>query len=67
MSDAYSIPITSIKGVTGNPLAAAGPLQVAASALRFVPADSSRLRTMKYADPDVISILFRARAQDDPK
>lgn len=30
---AYSIPITSIKGVTGNPLAAAGPFQVAASAL----------------------------------
>jgi len=27
------VPITSIKGVTGNPLAAAGPLQLAASAL----------------------------------
>src|SRR5205085_9848090 len=30
---AYSIPISSIKGVTGNPLAAGGPLQVAACAL----------------------------------
>ena len=30
---AYSIPVTSIKGVTGNALAAGGPFQVAASAL----------------------------------
>jgi 3-oxoacyl-[acyl-carrier-protein] synthase II len=30
---AYSIPISSIKGVTGNPLAAGGPFQVAACAL----------------------------------
>jgi len=30
---AYSIPISSIKGVTGNPLAAGGPLQIAACAL----------------------------------
>jgi len=30
---AYRIPISSIKGVTGNPLAAAGPLQLAASGL----------------------------------
>lgn len=29
--DALSIPISSIKGVTGNPLAAAGPLQMIAS------------------------------------
>ena len=32
---AYSIPISSIKGVTGNPLAAGGPLQLAACALSF--------------------------------
>ena len=32
---AYSIPISSIKGVTGNPLAAAGPFQIAACALSF--------------------------------
>lgn len=32
---AYSIPINSIKGVTGNPLSAGGPLQLAACALTF--------------------------------
>jgi 3-oxoacyl-[acyl-carrier-protein] synthase II len=32
---AYLIPISSIKGVTGNPLAAGGPLQLAACALSF--------------------------------
>jgi len=32
---AYSIPISSIKGVTGNPLSAGGPLQIAACALSF--------------------------------
>src|SRR5437764_10077558 len=32
---AYSIPISSIKGVTGHPLAAGGPLQLAACALSF--------------------------------
>ena len=30
---AYEIPISSIKGVTGNPLAAGGPLQLATCAL----------------------------------
>ena len=32
---AYSIPVTSIKGVTGNPLAAGGPFQLVACALSF--------------------------------
>ena len=32
---AYSIPISSIKGVTGNPLSAGGPLQIATCALSF--------------------------------
>jgi 3-oxoacyl-[acyl-carrier-protein] synthase II len=32
-SHAHAIPINSIKGVTGNPLAAGGPFQVAACAL----------------------------------
>ena len=32
---AYSVPVSSIKGVTGNPLAAGGPFQVAACALSF--------------------------------
>lgn len=30
---AYSVPVSSIKGVTGNPLAAGGPFQIAACAL----------------------------------
>jgi 3-oxoacyl-[acyl-carrier-protein] synthase II len=30
---AYSLPVSSIKGVTGNPLAAGGPFQVAACGL----------------------------------
>jgi 3-oxoacyl-[acyl-carrier-protein] synthase II len=32
---AYFVPVSSIKGVTGNPLAAGGPFQVAACALAF--------------------------------
>jgi 3-oxoacyl-[acyl-carrier-protein] synthase II len=32
---AQTVPISSIKGVTGNPLAAAGPLQLIASGLCF--------------------------------
>jgi 3-oxoacyl-[acyl-carrier-protein] synthase II len=32
---AYDIPVSSIKGVTGNPLAAGGPMQIAACALSF--------------------------------
>ena len=32
---AYSVPVSSIKGVTGNPLAAGGPFQIAACALTF--------------------------------
>ena len=32
---AYAIPISSIKGVTGNPLAAAGPFQIVSCALSF--------------------------------
>lgn len=32
-SHAYNMPINSIKGVTGNPLAAAGPMQIASCAL----------------------------------
>lgn len=32
---AYSIPVSSIKGVTGNPLSAAGPMQLIACGLTF--------------------------------
>ncbi|MDQ2867479.1 MAG: beta-ketoacyl-[acyl-carrier-protein] synthase family protein [Verrucomicrobiota bacterium] len=32
---AYAIPVSSVKGVTGNPLSAGGPFQIAACALSF--------------------------------
>jgi 3-oxoacyl-(acyl-carrier-protein) synthase len=47
---AYSIPISSIKGVTGNPLAAGGPLQIAACALSF--RDQVIPPTANYETPD---------------
>lgn len=47
---AYSIPISSIKGVTGNPLAAGGPFQIAASALSF--RDQIIVPTANYEVPD---------------
>jgi 3-oxoacyl-[acyl-carrier-protein] synthase II len=47
---AYQIPVSSIKGVTGNPLAAAGPLQIAATVMamneNIIPP------TANYHDPD---------------
>ncbi len=47
---AYSIPVSSIKGVTGNPLAAAGPFQVAACALTV--RDQLIPPTANYEIPD---------------
>lgn len=32
---AYNLPVSSIKGVTGNPLAAAGPMQITACSMAF--------------------------------
>ncbi len=47
---ADTVPVSSIKGVTGNPLSAAGPLELAACALMFqngvIPP------TANYTDPD---------------
>jgi 3-oxoacyl-[acyl-carrier-protein] synthase II len=60
---AYSIPISSIKGVTGNPLAAAGPLQIAACALgirdQMIPPTANH----EIADPacDLDVVPCRAR------
>jgi 3-oxoacyl-[acyl-carrier-protein] synthase II len=45
-----SIPVSSIKGVTGNPLAAAGPFQVAACALTI--RDQVIAPTANYENPD---------------
>jgi 3-oxoacyl-[acyl-carrier-protein] synthase II len=49
---AYSIPISSIKGVTGNPLAAGGPFQIAACALSFRDQIIAPTANYKTADPD---------------
>ena len=48
---AYSIPISSIKGVTGNPLAAGGPLQIAACALSFRDQMIAPTANYEVADP----------------
>jgi len=49
---AYSIPISSIKGVTGNPLAAGGPLQVAACALSLRDQIIPPTANYELPDPD---------------
>ena len=47
---AYDVPVSSIKGVTGNPLAAGGPFQVASCAL--VIRDQIIVPTANYETPD---------------
>jgi 3-oxoacyl-[acyl-carrier-protein] synthase II len=54
-NQAYSIPITSIKGVTGNPMAAAGPFQLAACALTI--RDDVIPATANYKVPDPLCDL----------
>lgn len=49
---AYSIPISSIKGVTGNPLAAGGPFQIAACALSFRDQLIAPTANYEFADPE---------------
>ena len=48
---AYSIPVSSIKGVTGNPLAAGGPMQIAACALSFRDQRIAPTTNCDVADP----------------
>jgi len=47
---AYRIPVSSIKGVTGNPLAAAGPMELIACALAM--RDDRLPPTANYTTPD---------------
>jgi len=47
---AYRVPVSSVKGVTGNPLAAAGPFQLAACALAL--RDGIVPPTANYETPD---------------
>ena len=49
---AYRVPVFSIKGVTGNPLAAAGPLQVIASLLAMRRATIPPTANYEHPDPD---------------
>jgi 3-oxoacyl-[acyl-carrier-protein] synthase II len=60
---AYSIPTSSIKGVTGNPLAAAGPLQLAACALSFRDQIIAPTTNCELQDPecDLDFVPLRAR------
>jgi 3-oxoacyl-(acyl-carrier-protein) synthase len=49
---AYRIPVFSIKGVTGNPLAATGPLEVIAAGLALREATVPPTANYQYPDPD---------------
>jgi 3-oxoacyl-[acyl-carrier-protein] synthase II len=49
---AYTVPVSSIKGVTGNPLAAGGPFQVAACALAFRDQIAPPTANYEVSDPD---------------
>ena len=49
---AYAVPVSSIKGVTGNPLAAAGPLQIAACALSLRDQLIPPTANYEIADPE---------------
>src|SRR5213082_3407054 len=49
---AYSIPVNSIKGVTGNPLAAGGPLQIAACGLSFRDQVIAPTANLDLPDPE---------------
>lgn len=50
--DAQNIPVTSIKGVTGNPLAAAGLLQLAAACMSIHEQVIPRIANYETPDPD---------------
>ena len=49
---AYHVPVTSIKGVTGNPLGAAGPFQLVASALSFRDQTIPPTANYEFEDPE---------------
>jgi len=49
---AYHFPVSSIKGVTGNPLAAAGPLQIAACAMGMRDGCVPPTANYEYPDPE---------------
>lgn len=62
---AYSTPISSIKGVTGNPLSAAGPMQVIACGLAIRNNIIPPTANLQFADPrcdlDYVPLKSRKR------
>jgi len=60
---AYSIPISSIKGVTGNPLSAAGPLQVITCGMMFRHNIIPQTANYEVPDPrcDLDYVPYRSR------
>src|SRR5436309_7083196 len=60
---AYSMPISSIKGVTGNPLAAGGPLQLAACALSFRDQVIAPTTNCELPDPECDLDFVPSRAR----
>ncbi|MFH0952999.1 MAG: beta-ketoacyl-[acyl-carrier-protein] synthase family protein [Verrucomicrobiota bacterium] len=63
---AYDIPVTSIKGVTGNPLAAAGPLQLISAALAVRDGLVPPTANYEHRDPacDLDFVPGRARSTE---
>ncbi len=65
---AYGIPVSSIKGVTGNPLAAAGAMQVVTSALAFRDMRIPPTANYEFPDPecdlDYVPKLWRPNCMD---
>ena len=60
---AYTVPISSIKGVTGNPLSAGGPFQIAACALMMRHGQITPTANYEVSDPlcDLDFVPNRAR------
>ncbi len=51
-ADANRVAVSSIKGVTGNPLSAGGPMQIVAAALSFQTGWLPPIANYEYPDPD---------------
>ena len=60
---AYNIPVSSIKGVTGNPFAAAGPFQIAACALSLRDQVVAPTANLDNPDPNCDLDLVPRRAR----
>ncbi len=63
---AYEVPVSSIKGVTGNPLAAAGPQQLVACSLAFRHKTIPPTANLETADPacDLDYVPAKGRAAE---